>query len=169
MQFITHTITAQAHSSLPCPADPLAQHVVLQLDIQNMFNSITRNHILTQLHTKFPVLLPFYISLYSSANTCFSRDPSCTWRSFPQHEGVTQGCSLSGMLACLGLHPVLQECQHTLSSLSPESPSLQLPYMDHITSVLRPPEISPYVRTFQQFGEPIGALLNLSKTMLLST
>ena len=137
---------------------------MLQLDITNTFNSISRHHIASQ-----SALLPFFNSLYASSNTCFYRDPSLEWCSFSQFEGVTQGCSLSGMLACLGLHPVLQECHLTLSSLSPERPSLQLAYMDDVTSVLLPSEVPPYIHTFQQFGSPIGASLNFAKTTLLST
>jgi hypothetical protein len=41
--------------------------------------------------------------------------------------------------------------------------------MDDITSVLQSDEVAPYLQTFQQFGDPIGASHNLSKTTLLST
>ncbi len=78
---------------------------------------------------------PFLQALYSHPNTCFSQNtkPSSQWNSFLQHEGVTQGCSLSSTLACLGLHPVLQQCMppgtHPLTAHLSQS-SNQLAYTD---------------------------------------
>ncbi len=68
------------------------------------------------------------------------------------------------MLACLGLHPVLQECHETLVMLHPSNLPPQLAFVDDITSILHPTDVA-----FQQAGAIIGATLNLKKTTLLST
>ena len=169
LQFITHSIQVQAQSLLPSAFNPSGSHILLQLDLANMFNSISRTHIRTQLDLHFPQLTPFFDTLYTDANSCFYRDDNNNWLSFLQPEGVTQGCSLSSMLATLGLHPVLQACSSTLTTLSPDAPAVQLAYMDDVSSVMRPTDLGPYLSTFNSVGSPIGARINPSKTTILST
>ncbi len=107
--------------------------------------------------------------MYTISNTCFYHDSTNTWTYFSQEECVTQGCSLSGMLSCLGLHPVLQACSSLLTTFSPTLPPIQLAYLDDVSSVLPPTAVPTYFSTFQQVGTPIGAHLNPSKTTILFT
>ncbi len=169
MQFIIHTLTAQTQTLLPSSTNLLGDHVLLQIDITNMFNSISREHILSQLSSHFPTLIPYFQSMYDLPNTCYYCDKSNQWCSFTQPEGVTQGCSLSGMLACLGLHLVLQHCKQTLIAHTPINTPTQLAYMDDVLSVLPASTVTPYLPTFQHKGSCIGASLSPKKTMLLST
>ncbi len=104
------------------------QHVLLHLDVVDMFNAISRLHNTARLQQHFPSLL------HAKPNTFFYLNQHNTWDYFPQFKGLTQGCLVSGMLASLGL--LLQAYHHTLSMLTSSPHSLQLPYMDDVSIVL---------------------------------
>ena len=175
LHYLAHSVIADSQSlMLGGSPDSPGTHVLLQLDIKNMFNTMSRIHIRSQLQLHFPDLIYLFDTLYEAPNICHYQDSTQAWSSFPQFEGLTQGCPLICLLATLGLHTVLLECQHTLDSLpSPSSsqhpPLLQRAYIDDVTSLLPPFAIIPYLTTFKKFGEPIGAYLNLSKSTILST
>ncbi len=110
-----------------------------------MFNLISRDHILSQLHAHFSSLTPYFRSMYNTPNTCYycMKPTSGVPLNSPRVPWVA--CSPA---CCLGLHPVLQRFQLTLNSLSPLPFPSQLTYMDDVSSVLHPSLVTPYLTQF---------------------
>lgn len=82
-----------------------ASRAILQLDFQNMFNSVSRLTVSEALTAQFPHLLPVFHLLYPpQGNTVWMQHQDGTWASFRQCEGFAQGCPLSPFFSCLLWH-----------------------------------------------------------------
>lgn len=173
LDFIVHSTQAQIHTYINQPQPTRA---LLTLDITNMFNAISRQacrHTLTQNPSLQP-LLPIFDLLYSNDNQCWYQTPNHDYQHFPQAEGFTQGCPLSGAFAdivlTLVLEPINQQLQTRIQQRSPhEIPPTTLSYHDDTNIVIPYPDISWFLNTFQTLGTPIGIQLNLSKTQILTS
>jgi hypothetical protein len=141
-----------------------------------MFNAISRQacrHALLQDNTLQP-LLPFFDLLYHQHNRCWYQTPQGTYQQFPQEEGFTQGCPLSGAFADIVLTQVLQplnqQLQQRIRLRSPTAiPPTTLSYHDDTSIVLPYPDLEWFITQFQALGNPLGICLNLSKTQLLTS
>jgi hypothetical protein len=107
LDFICHSTQAQIEMFMPTPHQ--SSRALVCLDIENMFNAISRQACRHQLTTtpQLQTLLPFFDLLYSNPNTCWHKSPSTHYDNFPQWEGFAQGCPLSGAFADIVLATVL--------------------------------------------------------------
>jgi hypothetical protein len=173
LDFIVHSTQAQLNTFMS-PNQPT--QALLTLDIANMFNAISRQacrHALLQDNTLQP-LLPFFDLLYHQHNRCWYQTPQGTYQQFPQEEGFTQGCPLSGAFADIVLTQVLQplnqQLQQRIRLRSPTAiPPTTLSYHDDTSIVLPYPDLEWFITQFQALGNPLGICLNLSKTQLLTS
>jgi hypothetical protein len=141
-----------------------------------MFNAISRRacrHTITQNPT-LHALLPVFDLLYHSSNTCWYQNDTNTYEHFPQPEGFTQGCPLSGAFADIVLtnvlQPINQQLHTRVTTRTPhEIPPTTLSYHDNTSIVIPYQDITWFLDTFQQLGNPLGIQLNLSKTQLLTS
>jgi hypothetical protein len=171
LDFIVHSTQAQIQTYVTTH-----QRALVTLDIANMFNAISRQacrHTIALEQSLHP-LLPYFDLLYSNANTCWFQKPDHTYDNFPQPEGFTQGCPLSGAFADLVLTLVLQPINNALTQrIKHRDPSAIPPstmsYHDDTSIVLPYQDIEWFLTTFQQLGNPLGIQLNLSKTQILTT
>jgi hypothetical protein len=95
-------------------------------------------------------------------------------KQFPQAEGFTQGCPLSGAFAdivlTLVLEPINQQLQQRIQQRSPhEHVPTTLSYHDDTNVVIPYPDITWFLSTFQTLGAPLGIKLNLDKTQILTS
>jgi hypothetical protein len=147
---------------------------LLTLDIANMFNAISRQacrHSLLKEPTLQP-LNPFFDLLYHNYNECWYNTPQHDYQCFPQHEGFTQGCPLSGAFADVVLTLVLQPLNVQLRERTNARNPNELPplsYHDDTSIVIPYPDITWFLTMFQTLGSPLGIHLNLSKTQLLTS
>jgi hypothetical protein len=173
LDFIVHSTQAQLNTYTTGNNPTRA---LLTLDIANMFNTISRQacrHSLLQ-HPTLQPLIPFFDLLYHNPNECWYHTPSKNYQSFPQEEGFTQGCPLSGAFADIVLTLVLQplnaQLQERTRNRNPSDiPPSTLSYHDDTSIVIPYPDINWFLSTFQQLGAPLGIHLNLSKTQLLTS
>lgn len=174
LDFIVHSTQAQIQHYITTPQHPT--RALLTLDITNMFNAISRRaccHTISQNPT-LHALLPVFDLLYHTSNTCWYQTDTHSYDHFPQPEGFTQGCPLSGAFADIVLtnvlQPINQQLQTRISTRSPtELPPTTLSYHDDTSIVIPYPDITWFLDTFQQLGAPLGICLNLSKTQLLTS
>jgi hypothetical protein len=118
LDFICHSTQAQLETFMQTPST--SSRALLSLDIENMFNAISRQACRSQLldNSKLQPLLPFFDLLYANPNTCWHKSPINHYDNFPQWEGFAQGCPLSGAFAdivlALVLRPINLQLQHRI-------------------------------------------------------
>ena len=81
-----------------------SEHLLLKLNFENAFNSLSRNKMFWAVHDIAPQVLPLVLSAYSSPSSLFFGDfviDSC--------EGVQQGDPLGPLLFCLTINPIVPE------------------------------------------------------------
>jgi hypothetical protein len=114
LDFICHSTQAQLQTFMPSPNQ--SSRALVMLDIENMFNAISRQACRYQL-TNHPILqelVPFFDLLYANPNTCWHKSPLSHFDNLPQCEGFAQGCPLSGAFADLVLDMVLKPINEKL-------------------------------------------------------
>jgi hypothetical protein len=142
-----------------------------------MFNAISRQACQDTISRKQQLqpLLSYSDLLYSDANTCWYQTPEYQYSHFPQPEGFTQGCPLSGAFAdivlTLVLRPINKALQQRIHTRDPTEIPLAatLSYHDDTSIVLPYQDIDWFLYTFQHLGNPLGIRLNLAKTQILTT
>jgi hypothetical protein len=174
LDFICHSTQAQLETFMPTPQ--ASTRALLSLDIENMFNAISRGACRQQLHNnpKLQPLLPFFDLLYANPNTCWHKSPINHFDNFPQWEGFAQGCPLSGAFADIVLATVLQPLNQQLQARvrqrhKSQPPPVTLSYHDDTSIVLPYEDIPWFITTFQTLGNPVGIRLNLIKTQILTS
>jgi hypothetical protein len=174
LDFICHSTQAQLETFMQTPST--SSRALLSLDIENMFNAISRQACRSQLldNSKLQPLLPFFDLLYANPNTCWHKSPINHYDNFPQWEGFAQGCPLSGAFAdivlALVLRPINLQLQHRIKQRNNnEPPPVTLSYHDDTSIVLPYDDIPWFLSTFQALGNPLGIRLNLTKSQLLTS
>lgn len=171
LDFIVHSTQAQIQTYITTH-----QRALITLDIENMFNAISRQacrHTIIQEPTLQP-LCPYFDLLYSKSNLCWYQTPERQYLNFPQQEGFTQGCPLSGAFAdivlTLVLQPINEQMEQRILARDPTAhPPRTLSYHDDTSAIVPYPDIKWFLDTFQQLGNPLGISLNLHKTQILTT
>ena len=138
----------------------LPDHLLIQTDVANAFNTISRNSIREALITlNNPIISRFFNLRYTSASGVYSRE-----NSFPLHEitsGVTQGCPMSMFLFCLGLKQILIQLR-----TSPSPPSLICSYADDISLVCKKENASILISQLTGNLREIGLMINVKKSTI---
>ncbi|MGH7974035.1 MAG: hypothetical protein ACREBR_00815 [bacterium] len=86
--------------------NPPTRALVL-LDLENMFNSVSRKCSRDELLETLPHLVRYFDLLHEQATKCWYLKPDGTWGWLLQVEGFPQGCPLSVIFSCLVLHHIL--------------------------------------------------------------
>jgi hypothetical protein len=171
LDFIVHSTQAQLQTYTATH-----QRALVTLDIENMFNAISRQackHTLQNEPLLTP-LIPYFELLYSNSNICWYQTPERQYQHFPQQEGFTQGCPLSGAFADIVLTLVLKPINEQLATRIIERdptaiPPKTLSYHDDTSIVIPYQDIQWFLHTFQSLGNPLGIRLNLTKTQILTS
>ena len=180
IDILLHATSNDVHNLITTPANP--QHVLLSLDIKNMFNEVSRDATLTTLRTTpmLQPLLPYYRLLYDAPSTCWYRPHhTTTHATFTQAEGHAQGDPLSGAFSAIPLamllqaiRPALIQRQHlrTQPQSSTTPPPIHAPrsYMDDTSIILHRQDLTWFLQQFATQGRKFGIFLNPAKTSILT-
>jgi hypothetical protein len=171
LEFIIHSTQAQLQTYVTTH-----QPALVTLDIENMFNAISRQACLSTLNqeTTLQPLIPYFNLLYSNFNVCWYQTPDKVYKTFQQQEGFTQGCPLSGAFAdivlTMVLTPINEQLAQRIATRDPTAiPPKTLSYHDDTSAIIPYPDINWFLHTFQLLGTPLGIRLNLAKTQLLTS
>jgi hypothetical protein len=85
-----------------------ARWVLLKVDLKNAFNTLSREQLLEETHTRCPALYNFMRFAYSHHVPLF-----CGGRMLHSQKGVHQGCPLGPVGFALGIQPFLEELSRT--------------------------------------------------------
>ena len=101
-------LAVERYITAPLEAGMPPTRVFISLDLQNMFNELSRDLIFKIIEDRYPELLPLVSMLYDKPGTVFYKMADGQWYTQSMEEGVNQGCPLSSTLAALVLHEVLE-------------------------------------------------------------
>eukprot|EP00957_Ditylum_brightwellii_P098304 7490110-Ditylum_brightwellii.AAC.1 len=77
--------------------------VLVSIDMENMFNSMSQAQCQRIIVAHFPDLTSTFDSIYQSGNIIYYQTSDGAIRTIIQKEGVAQGCSWSSILSALAL------------------------------------------------------------------
>jgi len=181
---IVHTMRlgVEKYISAPESTGSLPTRALVSLDIQNMFNAVSRHKLREIIAHEFPHLLPFTNMIYEDYHTAKFKDESNTWQQFEVYEGFTQGCPLSPLFAGIVLTHILQKInQELLERASSRLQNNQLhddgrggepiimAYVDDTNCLLPIEDVHFFLKRFEELGIPLGAVMNTDKTRIMTT
>ena len=130
-------------------------YVVLQVDMRNAFNSISRDAVLRGCQMKVPSAYNWLKFCYGGASPLF-----CQGRMFcASHVGVHQGDACGPLGFALGLDVGLDQC-------APRDLDWESWYLDDGHIVGKPRDVLARLQDLQAVLEPLGLFLNLGKCRL---
>jgi hypothetical protein len=132
------------------------EYGVVQVDISNAFNSISRDHMLHRVQEAAPELLPWTYYLYGQSSHLF-----CGSSVIPSSEGTQQGDPLGPALFCIALHPLI-------SQLSNCGLAWQGWFMDDGVLVGTVSALASALETLQREAPKLHLAVNLDKCLFWS-
>ena len=131
---------------------------VLQVDLENAFNRVSRSHVLSEVARLLPDCLPWVATCYGRAsNLQFGKT------SLSSSSGVQQGDPFASICFALVLHPVIQAIQDEVPSLATNAW-----LHDNGTAVGTEEELMTVVAIIQRDGPERGLHLQPDKSSVWS-
>jgi hypothetical protein len=147
-----------------------------------MFNAISRERLRELIAEKFPTLEPFTDLIYEEAGETFVRLEDGSWTTIPVTEGFSQGCPFSPTFAAIVLNDILTQIQPELETRAKHrllqgnkgdddfgSLGFVFSYVDDTNAVLHHDDVRFFLDKFCELGIPLGAVLNTTKTRILTS
>ena len=181
---IVHTMRlgVEKYISTPESNGKLPTRALVSLDIQNMFNAVSRHKLREIIANEFPHLLPFTNMIYQDFHTAKFKDESNIWREFTVSEGFTQGCPLSPLFAGLVLTHILKQINQELLERANErlrnnqphddgqgGAPIIMAYVDDTNCLIPIEDVHFFLQRFKDLGVPLGAVMNTDKTRIMTT
>ncbi len=155
---------------------------LVSLDIVNMFNAVSRRRLRTIIAREFPELANFADLLYEQEGSTAVKLADGTWHYIPVREGFSQGCPMSPVFAALVLDEILKKIDGELRERArvrkyvDRKPGddheggipLLLAYVDDCNCVLPHIDVEFFLQQFKRYGEPLGAVMNTTKTRIMT-
>jgi len=187
IDLITNTFRLGVERYITNKEDPNKENgtptrALVSLDIKNMFNAMSREKLRQLLERDFPELSPLADMLYKEPGFQMVRKVDGTWVAIPVEEGFSQGCPLSPIFAAIVLNHILRKVHRdlTLKSIKRASDGnlhddgiggapIILAYVDDTNILIPLEDVEDFLSLFNKYGNPLGAILNLSKTKILTS
>lgn len=136
---------------------------IAQLDMHNAFNSINRQATLNECLKTFPMLFPYFNAMYCDESKLLVRssDGSGKYTALTSSEGSRQGDTLGSLFFCIGALPLLKSIMNVLDE------SRLFAYIDDISIIGPPDEISKAIKLVNSEAPNFGLKLNLNKCLIL--
>ncbi|MGH7974390.1 MAG: reverse transcriptase domain-containing protein [bacterium] len=155
---------------------------LVQLDLKNMFNSVSRQKARQLIQRHFRHLLPLFDLMYKIPPKVWYQLPEGTWKYFLQIEGFPQGCPLSPFFSALVLHCILVELDQELRQRASDrkisgdlgddglgSVTDIFAFLDDTSSVIHYDDLLFMFRRFVELGAPLGCHLAQGKCTILTS
>ncbi|MGH7955294.1 MAG: hypothetical protein ACREOZ_04970 [Gloeomargaritales cyanobacterium] len=155
---------------------------LLLLDLENMFNSVSRKCSRDQLLEKLPHLVRYFDLLHEQAQKCWYLKPDGDWGWLRQVEGFPQGCPLSVIFSCLVLHQILiildSELRLRAASRLDEgdvgddgmgSITDIFAFLDDTNATIPYDDLLFFFQRFAELGAPLGCRLTPHKCKILTS
>ena len=148
---VIHATSAVFHSP-----SPIEERFILQVDLENAYNNISRSLILAEARKHFPALSSWAELSYGSPSNLYFKG-----RKLQSSVGVKQGDPVAGMLFAAGLQP-------TIARMNAEAPNLtaNMWIMDDGTICGRLEDLRRVVTILEADGPSRGLLLNKAKSSI---
>jgi hypothetical protein len=147
-----------------------------------MFNAVSRERLREIISAKFPTLEAFADVIYKDSGQTFVRLENGEWEIIPVTEGLTQGCPVSPVFAAIVLNDILSTIQQELNLRTEQRKingepgddnlgtlGIILAYVDDCNVLLHHEDVLFFLDRFKQLAEPLGAVLNMEKTRILTS
>ena len=155
---------------------------LVSLDIKNMFNAVSRERLRQVIAEKFPSLEAFADLIYEEPGKQFYKWEDGSWSSITVEEGFSQGCPASPVFAAIVLHEILSKIYPELLERAKQRKlsgddgddgmggiAIIMGYVDDVNSMLYLDDVDFFLRRFEDEATPEGAVLNTTKTRILTT
>jgi hypothetical protein len=160
---VTHLLATLEDTELLPPTHP-DRRAIIQLDFQNMFNTVHRDTVRAELTEHLPQLVQLFDNLYPpDGNQVWLRTASGHWESFHQLEGFAQGCPLSPLFSCLPLAKLLRQLMEYIQDLA----LTPLSYLDDTHLLPKLSQIRPVFEYLQAQGPQYGLILSPDKCNII--
>ncbi|MGH7973966.1 MAG: hypothetical protein ACREBR_00470, partial [bacterium] len=186
MEFIYHTTKRLVDRYVSRSEEEMRTNpptrALLQLDLRNMFNSVSRKKARQMIRLHFPQLLGLFDLMYLLPAQVWFQLPNGEWNNFLQIEGFPQGCPLSPFFAALVLHCILLPLDTELRSRASNrlyngdpgddgfgSLTDLFAFLDDTSSVVPFGDLLFLLRRFVEMGHPLGCHLAQGKCTILSS
>ena len=135
--------------------------IVLKLDVQNAFNTVSRKTIFSEIHDLFPQLIPYLNLVYGQHRDCWTVTETGATTRVSSEEGVTQGHVLGPALFNIATYrPVLIKLNQLLNPANMPSRGRVLALHDDTFLIMDPyivPNLWPEIlSTFEAVGLSIN-------------
>ncbi|MGH7954424.1 MAG: reverse transcriptase domain-containing protein, partial [Gloeomargaritales cyanobacterium] len=155
---------------------------LVQLDLKNMFNSVSRKKARQLIRLHFSHLIGLFDLMYKFPAKVWYQLPRGEWQHFLQIEGFPQGCPLSPFFAALVLHCILSEIDNDLRAKADfrrlngdqgddgaGSVTDIFALLDDTQSVVPYEDLLFLFRRFVELGAPLGCILAQGKCKILTS
>ncbi|MGH7955178.1 MAG: reverse transcriptase domain-containing protein, partial [Gloeomargaritales cyanobacterium] len=155
---------------------------LVQLDLKNMFNSVSRVKARQLIGQHFRHLLPLFDLMYKLPPKVWYQLPEGTWDHFLQIEGFPQGCPLSPFFSALVLHCILEELDRELRQRASERLTSKdlgddglggvtdiFAFLDDTSSVVPYDDLLYMFQRFVELGTSLGCHLAPGKCTILTS
>jgi hypothetical protein len=144
---------------------------IISCDVENAFNSINRDHILTTAFQYIPELAPFVAKIYSCEKSCVhfsckNDKGKSSFTSIRTTQGVIQGHPLSSLLFSLATLPILKKINVDKNE-NKNNDTIAIAFADDTPIIIRPEKILETLGKFQTELSSVSLKLNISKCKIL--
>ena len=183
--FIYHTLSCEVDKYMKRTKEETSTNpptrCLISLDIQNMFNEISRQKTKEIISNNFPHLIKYTNLLINEPTQCWYLKPSGGWDFFNQEEGLPQGCPFSPVFAALVLHSIIKPIDKELKKRAQTryekgllgddkkgSRTNLMAYVDDLNCVIPYEDAYFFCKKFKELATKIGLKLNNKKSSILT-
>ncbi len=160
---------AAKHSQVVYDSHP--DYVLVQIDLRNAFNELSRGHSMAGIIENFPALANWYKWAYGSESYFRLYDGSLSEAT--SQTGCRQGDPLSGLVFCLGFQAALQEIHervHVVSTTThPGFVEGLIAFMDDLNLFVHKDHVVEVIAQIPSILEKYGLVMNATKCTLIGS
>ncbi|MGH7955313.1 MAG: reverse transcriptase domain-containing protein, partial [Gloeomargaritales cyanobacterium] len=185
MDFVYHTTSRLLQKYVARTQEEMwinpPSRALVQLDLKNMFNSVSRKKARQMISDNFPHLIGVFDLMYKIPAEIWYQLPKGEWQHLLQLEGFPQGCPLSSFFSALILHCILTKLDAELRQRAATrynkndkgddgfgSSTDIFAFLDDTQTVVPYKDLLFLFRRFTELGAPLGCVLAQGKCTIMT-